>query len=296
MNPRFIKDRISLRLMFIVAAGFNLIFAAFVIILSVKSSGLFQTQSVFSVITGTEWQPSSGNFGLRYFILGTLLVTFMSIIIAAPVSVLVSVFLAEYAPKKMAAAAKSMTDILAGIPSVIYGIWGVFFVVPAVAKTAKLVFNMDVSGYSLISASIVLSIMVFPVMTNIITELIEAQPLEMREAALSIGATKWQTVKHAVLRKIYPGIIASVILGLSRAFGETMAVMMVAGNVAMLPQKLTDPVYTLSSLIANNYGEMMSIPLYDNSLMFVSLILLVVVFMFNSAAQLILRKFTRKYN
>jgi len=118
-------------------------------------------------------------------------------------------------------------------------------------------------------------------------------PREIRDASLALGATKWQTVKYALVRKAFPGIVAAVLLGLSRAFGETMAVLMVAGNVARVPHSVLDPAYPLAALIANNYGEMLSVPLYDSALLLASLILLVVVLLFNVGARLVLVRVTR---
>jgi phosphate transport system permease protein len=290
MNLRNIKNSVSLKMMLLVVIFFNVLFILIAVLLAVKSYGLFENSSLYEIITGTVWNPSSGKFGLKNFISGTVIVTFYSILISAPLSILTSVFIAEFAPKSVSATAKTMTDIFAGIPSVVYGIWGVISVVPAVSYIADKFFGIRITGYSLISASIVLAIMIFPIMVNIITELIESLPRELKEAAYSLGATKWQTVKHVILRKIFPGIIASIILGITRALGETMAVLMVAGNVAKDTNNLFDPVYTLSALIANNYGELMSIPMYDSAMMFVSLLLLLIVFIFNAAAHLVLNK------
>jgi phosphate transport system permease protein len=287
------KDLLSGKVLFGLTISFNILFILIVILLYVKSGSLFRDTTILSVLTGSEWQPFSGKFGMRYFIAGTMFVTLLSIIIAAPLGILISVFLSEYAPKSIAAFSKSVIDIFAGIPSVVYGIWGVIFVVPFIKWAALFLFGKSVTGYSLIAAGIVLSIMILPIIINIITELIDSLPPELKESSLALGATRWQTVKHVILRKVYPGIFAAIVLGISRAFGETMAVMMVAGNVAAMPGSMFDPVYTMSSLIANNYGEMMSIPMYDSALMFVSLVLMVIVMLFNSAAQMLLFR-TRK--
>jgi phosphate transport system permease protein len=131
------------------------------------------------------------------------------------------------------------------------------------------------------------------VIIHVSIEVFGSLPRELREASLGLGATKWQTVKHVVLRKAMPGIIAAIVLGLSRAFGETMAVLMVAGNVAKSPGSLFDPAYPLPALIANNYGEMLSIPLYDSALLFASLLLLTVVVVFNILAKIILVRVER---
>lgn len=287
-------DKLSFGTLFLITAGFNFLFIAVVVLLYIRSIDILDHSSLDSIIFGTEWQPAAGKFGMWNFIQGTILVTLCSIILAAPVSILVAVFLAEYAPRSITSFSKTVIDIFAGIPSVVYGVWGVMFIVPAVSYISFYFSGKHSTGYSLLSASIVLSIMIFPLIANIVIELIESVPAGLKEASYSLGATRWQTVKHVVLKKIRPGIAAAVVLGLSRAFGETMAVMMLAGNVAGRPDSIFDPVYTISALIANNYGEMMSVPMYDSALMFASMILLVVVIIFNSIAQLVLYKTIRK--
>ena len=165
--------------------------------------------------------------------------------------------------------------------------------VPFVKDHVAPAFGVFSTGYCVLSGGIILAIMVLPVVVHITTEVLGAVPRGVREASLSLGATQWQTVKHVVLRKAAPGVIAAIVLGLSRAFGETMAVLMVAGNVAKTPSSLLSPAYPLPALIANNYGEMLSIPLYDSALLLASLILLVVVLFFNIISKLILVRVVR---
>jgi len=149
------------------------------------------------------------------------------------------------------------------------------------------------TGYSILAGGIVLAIMIFPVIIHVSLEIFRAVPQEVREASLAVGATRWQTIKHVVMRKALPGVAAAVVLGISRAFGETMAVLMVVGNVAKIPHSVLDPAYPLPALIANNYGEMLSIPLYDSALMLAALILLLVVLVFNAISKLILIRVER---
>jgi phosphate transport system permease protein len=144
------------------------------------------------------------------------------------------------------------------------------------------------SGYCVLSAGIVLAIMILPVIIHVGLDVLQAVPQGLREASLSLGANRWETVKHVVLRRAAPGLLAANVLGLSRAFGETMAVLMVAGNVTGLPKSVFDPAYPLPALIANNYGEMMSIPLYDSALMLAAFMLFVVVFGFNLLSRWVL--------
>ena len=148
-------------------------------------------------------------------------------------------------------------------------------------------------GYSVLAGAIVLSVMVIPFILNILIEIFKTIPIELSEASLSLGATKWQTIKFVLVKKALPGIIAAVGFGLARAFGETMAVLMVVGNVIKIPHSAFDPGYPLPALIANNYGEMLSIPKYDAALMFAALILFVVVMFFNALMRMLIIRYEK---
>lgn len=215
------------------------------------------------------------------FIMGTLWVTGLSIIIAVPTCLLAAIYLSEYAKERILHFVNPLIDILAGIPSVVFGLWGVIFIVPLIREYIAPLFGVSLTGYSILAGGLVLSIMIVPVIIHVLNEVFKAVPVELREASLSLGATKWQTIKLVVLKKAMPGVIAAIVLGLSRAFGETMAVLMVVGNVVKIPHSVLDPGYPLPALIANNYGEMLSIPSYDSALMFSALILLIIVVFFN---------------
>jgi phosphate transport system permease protein len=188
---------------------------------------------------------------------------------------------------------RPVIDILAGIPSVVYGAWGIIVVVPFVKNIAVTFFNITSTGYSVLAGAIVLSVMVTPFILNILLEVFQSIPTELTEASLSLGATRWQTAKCVLVRKAFPGIVSATGLGLSRAFGETIAVLMVAGNVPVIPKGPFSPGYPLPALIANNYGEMLSIPLYDSALMFASLILFIVVLVFNLFSRLTIIRFEK---
>jgi phosphate transport system permease protein len=258
-----------------------------------KARGLLALKPLTSLLFGSEWRPFKGSFGFYPYILGTFWVTLTAMILAVPVSLLTAVYLSEYAPRPVRAAARSFIDLLSGIPSVVFGIWGVLMVVPVVAKLAGLLGTYS-SGFSVLSGAIVLAIMVFPTIILVCLEVFAAVPRDLRDASLALGATRWETVKHVVLRKGAPGVFAAVVLGFSRAFGETMAVLMVVGNVAQAPKSLFDSAYPLPALIANHYGEMMSVPLYDSALMLAALILLIVVLVFNLGARIILTRIERR--
>ncbi|MCJ7521482.1 MAG: phosphate ABC transporter permease subunit PstC, partial [Dehalococcoidia bacterium] len=242
----------------------------------------------------SQWHPQSAEFGLLTFIVGTLCVTAVAMIIAIPLCLLTSIYLAEYAPSKVRGVIKPMVDLLAGIPSVVFGLMGLLVIVPFTKSLAQF-FGSTTSGYNVLSGGIVLAIMVFPVIISISEEVIRTVPNGMREASLALGATKWQATKLVVMRGALPGIIAANMLGFTRALGETMAVLMVVGNVAKIPSSIFDPAYPLTALLANNYGEMMSVPMYDSALMLAALVLLVIVFLFSLGARFILVRMERRY-
>jgi phosphate transport system permease protein len=257
-----------------------------------------------SLLLGETWSPQQGLFGFLPFVAGTIWVTTVAMVIALPPTLLMAIYLAEYARPSTRSAMKPILDILAAIPSVVYGVWGIVAVVPLVQQvlgpSLSSVFGFlpifrvnNPTGYGVLAGGLVLAVMVAPVISAITFEVMDAVPRGLREATLALGVTRWQAIKHVVLRKAAPGIIAAVVLGFSRAFGETMAVLMVVGNVAKIPHSVFDPAYPLTALIANNYGEMMSIPLYDAALLAAALILLLVVLAFNFAAALILRRVKR---
>ena len=167
-------------------------------------------------------------------------------------------------------------------------------IVPLISNHIAPFFGINTTGYSILAGAIVLALMIIPFMLNILIEIFKTIPAELTEASLSLGASKWQTIKFVLVKKAYPGIISSVGLGLSRAFGETIAVLMVVGNVAKIPTGIFQPGYPIPSLIANNYGEMMSIPAYDSALMFAALLLFIIVLIFNIFSRLSIRRFEIK--
>lgn len=185
-------------------------------------------------------------------------------------------------------------DILAGIPSVIFGVWGILVIVPFISDYLAPFFGEQTSGYSILAGGIVLAIMIIPFILNILIEVFRTLPDELKEASLSVGATKWQTIKLVLLRKAFPGIISAFGLGVSRAFGETIAVLMVVGNVPSIPKGIFQPGYPLPALIANNYGEMLSIPMYDSALMLAALVLFVVVMLFNLGSRVAIARLEGK--
>jgi len=277
------------------AALSSLIVFTMALVLFQKSIPILTTQPLGELFLSSSWHPWNREFGFYPFIMGTLWVTSLAMILAIPPSILLSIYLAEYAPIKVRAIIKPMVDLLAGIPSVVYGLWGMLLVVPLIGDYVAPLVGVVTTGYTVLTGGVVLAMMVSPFIVSISEEVIRAAPQEIREASMALGATKWQTVKHVVMRSAFPGVVAAIVLGFGRAFGETMAVLMVVGNVPRAPSSLFDPAYPLPALIANNYGEMMSIPLYDSALMLAALILLVVVLLFSAIAALTLRRIRRRY-
>ena len=284
------------------------IFAAFPLILvvlilaalTVRSWPIMQTQPLWDLVTGLDWHPARGNFGFLPFILGTFWVTILALLLAVPPCLLTAIYLAEYARAFTRNITKPLIDLLAAIPSVVYGVWGVLTVVPwvqgslapalnAMFPGAALFAKTNPTGYGIAAGGIVLAVMIAPFIIAVSYEVLHTVPLGLRQASLALGATRWQTIRSAVLPRALPGILAGVVLGASRALGETMAVLMVVGNVAQIPHSIFDAAYPLPALIANNYGEMLSIPLNDAALMGAALMLLIIVLAFNIASTLALR-------
>lgn len=288
MTGRLASDAVARTVFRWMAVGSCLLALPIVFGLLFKSLPVLRANSLLSLLLSSEWKPLAGSYGMRAFLAGTVAVTCLAMVLAIPVSLLSAIYLSEYAPTWFRRLVLPLIDLLSGIPSVIYGVVGVLVVVPAVFRLSKALGGYS-SGYCLLSGALVLAVMVSPFIIHVCREIFGGIPEGMREASLSLGATKWETVKHVVLRKSRAGIVAAVMLGLTRALGETIAVLMVVGNVPVVPKSLFDPAYPLPALLANNYGEMMSIPLYDSALMFSALVLLVTVLVFHVAARALLR-------
>lgn len=261
-----------------------------------KSIPILESSSLSKLLFSSEWKPFKEAFGFYPFIMGTLWVTLISIVIALPLSLLTAIYLSEYAPIRVRKLVLPLIELLSGIPPVLFGVWGVLVIVPIIQDYIAPHFVEFTTGYSVLAGGIVLAIMIFPLIISILIEVFDNVPQELRDASLSVGATQWQTIKKVLLRKSVAGIIAATVLAISRAFGETIAVLMVCGNLAQVPHSLFDSGYPLPALIANNYGEMMSIPMYDSALMFAALLLFVIIFLFNAISRIILFRIEKRTN
>lgn len=260
-----------------------------------KSVPIFEQNSFWQLISSSEWRPGSGQFGFLPFIAGTIAITLIAIVLALPIALLSALFLTEFSKSYLKKWVFTALDILAGIPSVVYGVWGTLFIVPWISEKLAPNFVEYSTGYTVLAGGIVLGVMILPLLISLFVEIFSAVPREFRDAALSLGATKWQTSKFVILRKTFPGILAAVILAVSRAFGETIAVLMVCGNLPMVPHSLFDSCYPLPALIANNYGEMLSVPLYESALMLAAFLLFIVVFIFNASSRAVIYRIERKF-
>ncbi len=294
LRGRIVKDKMAQGLM----CSLTILSILFVLVMAVglylKSAPVLEGRSFVSLITSSEWKPMKGEFGFLPFIVGSLWVTFLAILIAFPISLLTAIYLTEYARPKVRKLVFPALDILAALPSVIYGVWGMLVIVPWISSHVAPHFMDFSSGYTVLAAGIVLGVMVLPLLVSLFIEVFSSVPIELREASLALGATRWQTAKKVVLRKTLAGMLAATVLAVSRAMGETIAVLMVCGCVIGIPKGVLEPCYPIPALIANNYGEMLSMPLYESALMFAALILFAVVLVFNLLSRIILYRIERK--
>ena len=275
------------------------------IALFVRSWPILNAHPLSDLLFGNVWKPTNGQFGFWPFILGTFWVSAVGIVLAVPPCLLVSIYLAEYAHARTRSIAKPVLDLLAAIPPVVYGVWGLLAIVPFVDEVLAPLSNRwlgsvsifsvnQPTGFGILAAGIVLAVMIAPLIISVMYEIFSTVPNDLRHASLAVGATQWQTIRNIVLPQVAPGILAAVVLGASRALGETIAVLMVVGNIPQVPTSIFDSAYPLPALIANNYGEMMSIPLYDAALLSAALVLLVVILIFNILSMLVLQRMLRR--
>jgi phosphate transport system permease protein len=294
MQIRLIKDKIYSKLMLV----FTLASVSLLVLIGVglwcKSLPVLNKLSWGTLLTSSEWKPLKGLFGFFPFIMGTLWVTGIAIVIALPLCLLSSFYITEYAPNRIRRILVPFVNLLSGIPPVIFGVWGVLFIVPLIQDHIASHFVEFSTGYSVLAGGIVLAVMIFPLIVSIVCEVLNTIPRELKDASLALGATRWETIRKVSIRKATPGIVAAVVLAISRAFGETIAVLMVCGNNAAVPHSVFDPGYPLPALIANNYGEMLSIPMYDSALMFAALLLFIIIFLFNVISRIILARLERR--
>jgi phosphate transport system permease protein len=276
-KERFIK----LALMFFAFSSLLFLFLIFIFIF-VEGLPLFYKAGLKNIIFGFKWAPTKGHFGIFPMIVSSFLVTFGALIIGAPLGLGCATYLSEYAGKKSKLFLKPALELLAGIPSVVYGFLGVVYIVPIIRD------NFGGSGFSLLSTALVLSIMILPTIISISYDSLMSVPQGYREGSLAMGATRWQTVYKVVIPSAKSGILASFILGMGRAIGETMAVIMVAGNALKIPMGLLDPLRTLTSNIALELAYASGD--HRRGLFSAGVVLLVIIMILNYIANFVIRR------
>ena len=247
-------------------------------------------------LTSSDWDPVHGRFGAAPAIFGTVVTSIVALVIATPLAVGVAIFLSEYAPAWLRQPVAFLVDLLAAIPSVVYGLWGLYVLIPLLREHAipflrdtlhlgaTPFFTGPAYGPSMLAAGVILAIMVLPYISSVSREVLLAVPRNQREAALALGATRWEMIQKAVVPYARSGIIGGIILGLGRALGETMAVTMLIGNRHEISMSLLAPSYTMASLIANEFSEASS-DLHLAALMAVGFTLLVLTLIVNAIAR-----------
>lgn len=255
-------------------------------------------------ITSTAWNPVTGEFGALPFIYGTVVSSFLALAFALPLAVGLAIFLTELAPRWLAGPISFATELLAAIPSVIYGLWGIFVLVPWLREEIQrplveslgdsfILFRGPAYGSSILAGGVILAIMIIPFISAVSREVLAAVPRDQREAALALGATRWEMTWQVALPYALPGIIGAVILGLGRALGETMAITMVIGNRPDIPFSLFAPGYTMASVLANEFAEA-SGDLYLAALMEIGLLLFGITIIVNSVARFLVWRVARQ--
>jgi len=290
------------RSLLLAAALLMLVIVGTMILALVAKSMPSIRQFGFSFISGREWNPVQSEFGALPFIYGTIVSSLIALLISVPLSLGIAIFLVEQAPAQLARPVTFLVELLAAIPSVVYGLWGIFVLAPFLRVHVEPplqhwfgwlpLFQGPITGIGLLTGGIILAIMVTPIISAVVRDVLAAVPSSQREAALALGATKWETTR-VVLVNGAPGIAGAVILGLGRAIGETMAVTMVIGNRAHISASLFDSSYTIASVIANEFTEATQ-DLYLSALVELGLILFLVTFVVNAIARILVWNVTRK--
>jgi phosphate transport system permease protein len=284
------------------AALLMIVIVCAMILALASESMLSIRQFGFSFLKGRVWNPIKGDFGALPFVYGTIVSSLIALLISVPLSLGIAIFLVEQAPYYLSRPIGFLVELLAAIPSVVYGLWGIFVLAPFLRVHVEPpmqrwfgwlpLFQGSITGIGLLTGGVILAIMVTPIISAVVRDVLAAVPSSQREAALALGATKWETTR-VVLVNGAPGIAGAVILGLGRAIGETMAVTMVIGNRPQISASLFEPSYTIASVIANEFTEATQ-DLYLSALVELGLILFLVTFVVNAIARILVWNVTRK--
>ena len=296
-------DKVYRTILFVAASSILLIVAA-IFYMMVQSSMPTLQRFGIGFLWAREWNPSQELFGALPFIYGTVVSSLLALLIAVPISLGIAVFLVEQAPKKIARPIAFMIELLAAIPSVVYGLWGIFVLAPFIREYLGPVlqdnlgflpiFQGRLTGIGMLTGGIILAIMITPIVTAVVRDVLEAVPNTQREAALALGATKWETTM-IVLGNAASGIAGAVVLGLGRAVGETMAVTMVIGNSPQISASLFEPAYTIASVLAANFADA-TVEIYLSALIEMALVLFLVTVVINGLAKLLIMSVAGRAN
>ncbi len=254
-------------------------------------------------ITGSTWDPVAGRFGAWPAIVGTLLTSLLALAFAVPLALGVAIYLTEFAPGRIRRPIATVIELLAAIPSVVYGLWGIFVLVPFLTTWVYPAlqswlgwlpfFGGAIYGPSVLSAAAILTVMIVPFIMSVSREVLLAVPNGQREAALALGATRWEAVSTVIVPYAKSGIIGAIILGLGRALGETMAVTMLIGNRHEVPASLFAPGYSMAAVIANEFADAAGGPLHESALIYMALLLFAVTVTVNACARLLIWRVSR---
>jgi phosphate transport system permease protein len=293
-NKMKTNERIIENIIRISAAASVAAVALITIFIFISGMPVIAKTGLYNFVTGTDWSPTAGIYGILPLIVGSLAVTLGALVIGIPTGIGCAVFLSEVADKRTAGIFKSAIELLAGIPSVVYGFFGLIVLVPAIRTYIVPIvqkFDPDVStsGFSILAGALILAMMILPTIVSVSENAISSVPQEYREASLALGADRRETITKVILPAARSGIFASIILGMGRAIGETMAVLMITGNVAVLPKSLLDPVATMTGTIAMEMSY--ASPSHKEALFAVGIILFVIIVLLNVVAQAVMKRF-----
>jgi len=277
-----IKEKLTEYIFLALALSSISVLALITVFIIVKGAPIIGRTGVLNFIFGMTWAPTRGEFGIFPMIAGSVSVTLGAAVIGVPVGICCSIFLAEFAPSAFRNVFRPAIQLLAGIPSVVYGFWGLLFIVPFIRN------YLGGPGLSILAAAVILAIMILPTIISISEISILALPRHYKEGALALGLTHWQTIRSLLLPAAKSGIVAAVVLGIGRAIGETMAVIMVVGNAVALPRSILDPVRTLTTNIGIEMGY--AAGEHQEALFATGIVLFIIIMIVNSAAQYITRR------
>ncbi|MFW9803409.1 MAG: phosphate ABC transporter permease subunit PstC [Candidatus Thorarchaeota archaeon] len=241
------------------------------------------------IIANTTWDPNRDLYGIAIFIAGSFMCTLLAIGIAVPLGMAGALFLSEFCPHRLRGPIRMVIEMMAAIPSIVYGLWAYLVIVPWIASVLAPAFGIESNGLSLLAGGIILAIMLLPTIVTVSDDALRSVPMTLREASLALGATSTETARKVVMGAAMPGIGAAIVLSLGRAVGETMAVLMVTGNALQIPFSLFDPTYVMTSIITNQLGYAFVFPLWRSALFAVALVLMLMSISFTIMAKLFIR-------